>query len=124
MDNRKKNSFEEDEKIILSQNISRDDSKIGLIKRGEFNSVFNKLNLNNLVNKVAKNENQNIKKSFSHKSYKEDESSEKEESQVSVQSKSQGSGKNYESAEDNEIDQEKDYMRNEGSRQLIKKEKL
>lgn len=108
-----KNISVNEEKFILSQNISKDDSKINLIKKDHSSNVFTRLNQS--VKKGLS------EKSFSNKSYKEDEDLEKEKIEMSLKSneKSQHE-KNFESR--NESAQ--DSRLNEGARQLKKRERI
>ncbi len=106
---KKRNSFGDDEeRIILSQNISKDDSKMAILKKeDESRTVFNRLNKADSLEEMPK-------KSLS-KSFKEDED---EGSQKGGVNDNQG---------DKDQEQSDDEIQNtgaEGGRRLTKKEKI
>jgi hypothetical protein len=107
---KKRNSFRDDEeRIILSQNISKDDSKMAILKKeDESRTVFNRLNKADSLEEMPK-------KSLS-KSFKEDEDD----------GNSQKGGVN-DDQRDKDQEQSDDEIQNtgaEGGRRLTKKEKI
>jgi hypothetical protein len=115
----------DEEKMILSQNISKEDSKLGLLRRVESNSIFSKFNRSdkkesNNNSLIKSKEKEKIIKSIS-KSFKEDESGSEEGVQVKNKNEKQ---KQHESDDKNSLNSYNENDNKENFRKLHKKEKI